>query len=153
MLPLSLPDNEDIVNFILTNYRNAKKIVEIGVGANPSIAKRIKLFLPNTKVIVTDIDREKLVYIKKAYPKLESVYDNILKPQMEVYIGADLIYSIRPPTELVSEIYTLSSRISCDVLIRPFFSEEGGYDYPKRYGWKFKSHGQATLYWLKREHF
>ncbi|MCK4952769.1 hypothetical protein KAS14_03210 [Candidatus Bathyarchaeota archaeon] len=152
MLPFSLPDNEDIVNFIVTNYGSAKKIVEIGVGANPLVAKRIKVCLPSTKVVVTDIDREKLIYTKKAYPELEPVYDNILRPQMEVYIGADLIYSLRPPTELVSEIFQLASRISCDVLIRPFFNEEGGYDYPKRHGWKFKSHGQAILYWLKRDH-
>lgn len=97
MLPFSLPDNEDIVNFIVTNYGSAKKIVEIGVGANPLVAKRIKVCLPSTKVVVTDIDREKLIYTKNAYPELEPVYDNILRPQMEVYIGADLIYSLRPP--------------------------------------------------------
>ncbi len=147
---MRLSDTEDLADFIAENYKNAEKIVEIGVGAYPWVAKRLKERLPNARVVVTDTDEEKLAYAKKVCPELEPVLDDILNPQVKVYEGADLIYSIRPPPELISEILKLVLKIGCGLLIRPYPGEEGGYDYPKRHGWRLVSHGRATFYWLKR---
>jgi len=148
---LKLSDTEDIADFIVKNYGSAKKIVEVGVGAYPWVAKIVKECLSNIIVVVTDVDGDKLASVRDVCPELVLASNNILKPQLKVYDGADLIYSLRPPTELVSEIFNLALRVGCDILIRPYSHEEGGYDYPKRLGWKYVSYRKAALYWLKRD--
>lgn len=150
--PLRLPDAEDLAHFIARNYNDAKRIVEIGVGAYPWVAKRVKELLPAAGVIVTDIDEDKIIQVRREYPTLEPVRDDVFEPLLKVYEGADLIYSIRPPTEMIPEILKLASRIGCDLLIRPYSDEEGGYDYPKRHGWRLTSYKRATFYWLKKSH-
>lgn len=148
---MELLDTEDLAHFIVENYRNAGKIVEVGVGAYPWVAKRLKEQLPDTTIIVTDVDTERLTQAKEACPGLELACDNVLEPRPEVYEGADLIYSIRPLPELVPEIFRLALRVGCDLLIRPYSDEEGGYDYPKSRGWRLTSRGRAFFYWLKKE--
>lgn len=147
---LKLRDTEDLVEFIAESYRKAKKIVEVGVGAYPWIAKGLKDRLRETKVVVTDTSKETLATIKKAFPELEVVYDDILKPRLAVYEKADLIYSSRPPAEIVYYILNLASEVGCDVLIRPYSDEEGGYGYPKEEGWRLKTHRRAVFYWLRK---
>ncbi len=150
-LPLKLLDTEDIVDFITLNYRNANTIIEVGVGVNPWISKLVKEILPKTRVIVTDIDKEKLIYVKKTCPNLELMHENILEPHLKIYYDANLVFSIRPPPELVHELFALSLRVGCDILVRPYSSEEGGYNYIKIRGWRFISHGRSSLYWLKKK--
>jgi len=67
---------------------------------------------------------------------------------MKVYEKTDLIYSLRPPPEMVREIMKLASKVGCDVLIRPYPDEEGGYSYPMSEGWRLITHGRAVFYWL-----
>jgi hypothetical protein len=148
---LELKDTRDLAQFIVKNYGDANKIIEIGVGAYPLVAKRLKRALPQTRVVVTDTNIEVLTCAKKIHPELDAVYDNLFKPRQNVYEGAELIYSIRPPFELVLEIVKLSLKIGCDVLIRPYSGEEGGYDYPKRHNWRLITHGKAIFYLLKNK--
>lgn len=50
---------------------------------------------------------------------LKAFIDDVLKPRIELYKSADLIYSIRPPSELIPKIIELSELVSSDVLIAP----------------------------------
>jgi uncharacterized UPF0146 family protein len=150
-LPLKLFDTEDIADFITLSYSDAETIIEVGVGVNPWVSKLVKERLPKTRVIVTDVDKEKLIYVRKLCPNLELMHENILEPHLKVYYDANLVFSIRPPPELVPELFRLSQRVGCNILIRPYSSEEGGYNYLKIHGWRFISHGQTSLYWLRKK--
>jgi len=144
---LTLLDAEDIVDFITSNYSNAKKIVEIGVGSLPSIAIPLKKRLPSTTVIVIDMDRTRIREIEQEHPELVAIKDDVFRPEYAIYRGASLIYSIRPPPELIPAISDLSKAMNTDVLIRPLSSEEAGFNFSPK--WKFVRHNKATLYWLK----
>jgi len=147
---MRLLDTWDIADFIARNYTLAEKIIEVGVGAYPWVAQKVKENLPDSLVVVTDTDREKLSHAQQVCSELTCVQDNILKPNLKVYAGADLIYSLRPPPELVSGIFTVALRVGCAVLIRPLSHEEDGYDFKKRQGWRLISHGRAILHWYSQ---
>lgn len=147
MLPI---EAEDLADFIVENYNGSDAIVEVGVGAYPLVAKHVKKRLPHTKIIVTDINKDWIKRAEKEHPSLKSIYDDAFKPELRVYEGVDLIYSIRPPIEMVFELFKLASKIGSDLLIRPYLNEEGDYDYPKEHGWRLIRHRRATLYMLKR---
>lgn len=49
--------------------------------------------------------------------------DDIFSPRMEIYEGASLLYSIRPPTEIQIAMGRLAAEIGADVLIRPLNDE------------------------------
>lgn len=146
---MELIDSKDIIDFIVNNYKNSKKIVEVMVGNHPWIAIGIKKRLPNVKLLVTDIDLEKLKKIKNEFPFLECVYDDITSPSLNLYKGASLIYAIRPPPELVNEIVKLGRIIKSDVLIRSYSDETCGFEFEKRKGWIKIKHGLAMLNLLK----
>lgn len=145
-----LRDTEDLVEFIVRNYGSAKKIVEVGVGSYPWIAEGIKERLPSTRIVVTDTNEETLTQVKKTCPEIDAVHDDVFNPDLKVYEKADLIYSLRPPPEIIHEILKLASKVRCDVLIRPYPNEEGGYSFTEREGWRLTSHGRATFYWLRK---
>jgi len=144
---LTLLDAEDIVDFITSNYSNAKKIVEIGVGSLPSVAIPVKKRLASATVIVVDVDRAKIREIEQEHPELVAIKDDVFRPEYAIYCGASLIYAIRPPPELIPAISDLSMAVNADVLIRPLSSEEAGFNFSPK--WNFVRHNKATLYWLK----
>ena len=148
---MQLLDTEDLVDFVIRNYNNVERIVEIGIGAYPYVAMYLKELLPSVHIIVTDIDRVKLATIKKECIELEPVYDDIFKPQWMFYAGADLLYSIRPPPEMIPEIMKLALKVGSDLLIRPLFNDEGDYDYPKQRGWRLTNYKRAIFYLLKKQ--
>lgn len=143
---MTLLDTEDIVDFITSNYSNAKKIVEIGVGSLPSVAIRVKKRLASTTVIIVDVDWIKIREIEQEHPELVAIKDDVFRPEYAIYRGASLIYAIRPPPELIPAISNLSMAVNTDVLIRPLSSEEAGFNFSPK--WKFVRHNKATLYWL-----
>ena len=144
---MTLLDTEDIVDFITSNYSNAKKIVEIGVGNLPSVAIPLKMRLTTTTVIVVDVDTTRIREIEQEHPELVATEDDVFQPEYAIYRGASLIYAIRPPPELIPAISKLSKAVNTDVLIRPLSSEEAGFNFSSK--WKFVRHNKATLYWLK----
>ena len=98
-------------------YPRARKIIEVGVGRSPYTLLQLRSLLPNVEIVATDIDQEVVRELNGMGVK--SLVDDIFEPDEEVYEGADLIYSIRPPFELIPRLAELGSRIGADILIIP----------------------------------
>jgi uncharacterized protein len=49
--------------------------------------------------------------------------DDIFSPRLELYLGASLLYSIRPPLEMQLAMGLLAAKIGADVLVRPLMDE------------------------------
>jgi uncharacterized protein len=101
----------EIADFILKNYSG--KIIEVGTGFAPEVALILSQHL---EVVATDIE-------KRIVKGLSIVGDNIFAPRKEIYLGASLLYSIRPPQEVQIAIGRLAKEIGADVLIRPLEDE------------------------------
>jgi uncharacterized protein len=101
----------EIGDFILRNYSG--KVVEIGTGFVPEVAM---LLSQKITIVATDKEMRHLdgLYIRK---------DDIFSPQKELYEGASLLYSIRPPIEIQLAMGRLAVEIGADVLIRPLKDE------------------------------
>ncbi len=126
-------DSDDIVKFIKENYFG--KVVEIGVGLNYNVATKLSEYV---KVIVSDI-----IDINQIDQKIRSIYvkDDISDPHLSIYMGASLIYSIRPPIEIQTDILNLADKVGSDTLIRPLGSEV-----VKDVRLKLKNFGRAAFY-------
>ena len=107
-----ISDYHDIAEYIKENYRN--RIIEVGVGSLPQVALALK---DNMDVIVTDIDEHK-------YPEIRFVRDDIFSPDIQIYMNASLIYSIRPPIDIQQAIASVAKEVNADLLIRPFGNEK-----------------------------
>lgn len=132
---MSIIGYEDIAGFIKKNYPHGSRIVEVGVGQHTEVATLIN---DHFEVICTDIFEagpEGVTYIK----------DDIFKPDMAVYEGASLIYSIRPPVDMQDCIAMVAKRAGADLLIRPFSSERADL---KKYFRNFKciNHKSAVFF-------
>ncbi|MBI5681439.1 MAG: hypothetical protein HZC47_11145 [Methanobacterium sp.] len=103
---------EDLAQYIINNYANANKIVEVGVGNFHKVALTLKENL-NSSIVMTDI---------KSISK-EVIQDDISNPDLKIYEGSSLIYSIRPQPELQPHIIKLAENIGADVIIKPFSTE------------------------------
>ena len=97
--------------YIVSRYRNA---VEIGIGHFPDIA--FDLLGRRVRVFATDITQFR-------YEGLKVIVDDITEPDIPVYQGSDLIYSIRPPMELVPYMKRIAGKISADLVVKPLSSE------------------------------
>lgn len=105
-------DYESIAEYILLNYRN--KVVEVGVGSLPHVALLLK---DKMDVIATDINLQD-------FPGIEFYKDDIFAPDLNIYKGASLIYSIRPPIDIQLAIAKIASLVGADIIIRPFSNEK-----------------------------
>jgi len=107
---MALRGSRDLAEFILMNYSG--KVVEVGAGNILDVA----LKLHSLEIVATD-SQERLI----GGMKVER--DDIFSPMKEIYRGASLIYSIRPPIELQIAMGELALEIGADVLIRPLEDE------------------------------
>ncbi|MBS7643052.1 hypothetical protein KEJ26_00450 [Candidatus Bathyarchaeota archaeon] len=144
-----LSDAYDIASYIVANYQKARKIVEIGIGKLPVIAIEIKKRLPTTLLLVVDINPITLEDIARKYPELVTVIDDVFNPDLSVYHDANLIYSIRPPAEMLPPLLKIAKQVKTDLIIRPT-ADESPYDFKE---FKLVNYGMATLYhyFAKRE--
>ena len=108
---------EVIAEYILRHY--AGKVVEIGIGHYPAVAVMLSEKLD---VVATD-SRE-----VRVPSKIKFIVDDIFDPDLRIYHGSSLIYSIRPPPELYKPLVSLAEKVGADCLIRPFANEapDGG---------------------------
>ena len=104
-----------LTEFIRNNY--ATTVVEGGCGRYSATAHALRSLF---KVTATDILEKEYIdrCLKPIYVK-----DDITRPDLSLYQGANLIYSIRPPLEIQQNIVDLSERLNADVLIKPLGSE------------------------------
>ena len=101
----------DLIDFISKKYRG--KIVEIGIGRYQEVARElIKL---GFNVVVTDVGR--------IQSDLKIIIDDVCNPRLEIYRGATLLYSIRPPYEIQRCILSLARKIGSDAIIVPLKNE------------------------------
>lgn len=115
---VSLKDVKPISEWISSHYGNAEKIVEIGVGKSTDVLLDLEKALPECELIGIDI-RESQV------PEgVRFEMDDVSEPDLDIYEGSDLIYSIRTPYELYKHILKLAKGVGADVLVKPLNSEE-----------------------------
>lgn len=132
---MSIIGYEDIAGFIKKNYPHGSRIVEVGVGGHPEVAR---LLQGEFEVICTDVTGS-------APEGIRYIRDDVFKPDLSVYEGASLIYSIRPPIDMQDSIAIIAKSVGADLLIRPFSSERADL---KKYFWNFKciNHKNAVFF-------
>ena len=108
----SMRGAEDLAGYIARNYRG--RVVEVGVGYYSQVAGL--LAAQGLQVILTDREERILAGLK-----VEK--DDIFSPRLELYRGAGLIYSIRPPLEMQLAMGVVAAKVEADVLIRPLMEE------------------------------
>lgn len=127
---------DDFADYILETAGDEKvKIAEVGIGKFDQIARKLSC-RKNITLIKTDI-----------LPKDSTVIrDDITNPNMELYEGTDIIYSIRPPSELQPHLASLAVKIGAQLIIKPLTNEDLN---TGRVKMKLKNHNRASFYILK----
>lgn len=105
---------DGLVDYISRKYQNT---VEIGIGHFPDVA--FALLRKGVNVFATDI---KPFY----YNSLEVIIDDITVPDFYLYLSVDLIYSLRPPPELIPYMVRVAKMVSADVIVKPLRSDYVG---------------------------
>lgn len=100
-----------IADYISSHY---KSVAEIGIGNFPDIALLLKK--RGLEVIATDIKEYN-------YKGLRFFIDDIFKPDLNIYKGIQLLYSIRPPNEFLIYMKKLAKDICSDLLLKPLSSD------------------------------
>ena len=110
-------------------------IAEIAVGKFDRIADELSK-KDNITLIKTDIS-----------PKDSTVImDDITNPNLKLYENVDLIYSIRPPSELQPLLVNLACEIDSQLIIKPLTNEDLNTGKVKM---KLKNFNRASFYILK----
>lgn len=120
-----------LVDYISSLY---KKAVEIGIGHYPDIA--YSLHKRGVEIFATDIKHFN-------YKGIKVVVDDITDPDFSIYRDVEIVYSIRPPLELVPYMHRLANIIHADLIVKPLTSDhiEG----------KLVKHGNTNFFiWKKR---
>jgi len=93
-------------DYIQRNYGHASLIVEVGVGAFSVVARNLESH-HKLNIVMTDIK-----------PSHNIILDDICHPNLKIYKGAQLIYSIRPPEELHPCLVKVSEAVKSDLIIK-----------------------------------
>lgn len=90
--------------YIAENYRSA---VEVGFGGKTTAAEIVQA--AGIPVLCTDVH---------AYPDgpVPAVVDDCVEPTVSLYC-VDVIYAIRPGTEIVPALIELASRVNADLIV------------------------------------
>ena len=108
--------------------------MEIAVGKFDGVYQYLKRN-ENIEIIKTDILPNDDEVIK----------DDITNPNLELYENADIIYSIRPPSELQPHIERLSRKVGGTFIIKPLCNEDLNISSHKV---KLKNYKKASFYIL-----
>ena len=127
---------QDFGEYILDEVGEKQvKIAEVAVGKFDKIARMLSE-KDNITLIKTDIQPADATVIK----------DDITNPNLELYRDVDLIYSIRPPSELQPYIIRLAQRIGAQLIIKPLTNEDLN---TGRVKMKLKNFKKASFYILR----
>ena len=111
------------------------KIAEVGVGKFDMIANMLSE-RENITLIKTDIDPKDSTVIK----------DDITNPDIDLYRDTDIIYSIRPPSELQPYLVDLALEVDSQLIIKPLTNEDLN---TGRVKMKLKNFRKASFYTLR----
>ncbi len=127
---------QDFGEYILSEAGTGRvKIAEVAVGKFDMISKMLEE-KENITLIRTDISPKDSTVIK----------DDITNPNLEIYEGTDIIYSIRPPSELQPHIVKLAEKVDAQLIIKPLTNEDLN---TGRVKMKLKNFGRASFYTLR----
>ena len=113
---------EQLVDWIKQNYTDAEKIIEVGVGHRIDVAARISEALPHAEIIVTDKDES---WVRSRKPgRIRAVADDVLFPNLNLYSGASLMYSLNPPGEIIPALEKVADRVGADLVVVPISDEQ-----------------------------
>jgi uncharacterized UPF0146 family protein len=96
----------EIGRYIAKHYRH---VVEVGVGNNFEAARVIHD--AGIMILCTDI-RE-----REPPGGIRFVRNDVTRPDMDLYRGADCIYAIRPGEEMMLPLVALASEVGADLLV------------------------------------
>ena len=127
---------QDFRDYIISESENKNvKIAEVGVGKFDKIADELSQ-KENITLIKTDIAPANDSIIK----------DDITNPNLDLYRDADIIYSIRPPSELQPHLVRLALRVDSQLIIKPLTNEDLN---TGRVKMKLKNFKKASFYILR----
>ena len=127
---------DDFAQYILSEAGDKNvKIAEVAVGRFDRIANCLAS-KDNITLIKTDIA-----------PKDETVIkDDITNPNLDLYRDVDIIYSIRPPSELQPYLVRLAVEIGSQLIIKPLTNEDLN---TRKVKMKLKNFKRASFYTLR----
>ncbi|MBM4128494.1 MAG: hypothetical protein FJ243_00055 [Nitrospira sp.] len=105
---------EGLVDYISGRYH---QVVEIGIGHAPDVA--FALLERGVEVFATDIR-------PFHYSGIYIIRDDITQPDTSRYREADLLYSLRPPPELVPYMVKIARTLSTHLIVKPLDTEHPG---------------------------
>ncbi|MBN1236486.1 MAG: hypothetical protein JW999_10650 [Methanotrichaceae archaeon] len=103
---------DDLAQFIARNYSG--RVVEVGAGYSLEVARALQA--RGQDVVLTDKE-------ERLSGSMRVEKDDIFSPRWELYRGASLLYSIRPPLEMQLAMGLLALELGADVLVRPLMDE------------------------------
>ena len=111
------------------------KIIEIGVGKYCGVYEFLNS-QDSIEIIKTDIN-----------PHDESVIkDDVCRPDLDLYKNSDIIYAIRPPSEIHPCLVKLAMEVKAQLIIKPLFNEDLNIENDKM---KLKNYKKASFYVLR----
>ena len=126
---------QSFAEYILSKCKkNPTKICEIGVGKFTQVFDYLNK-QDNVEIIKTDISPNDSSVIK----------DDVTKPDLKLYKNLDIIYSIRPPSELQPHIIDLALKTNTKLIIKPLFNEDIN---SKNIKLTLKNYNKASFYIL-----
>ena len=136
---------KEVAELIANLYPDAEKIVEIGVGSAPWVLLNLRKLLPKTILLAIDVDQDSIMKLREL--GLNAEIDDILNPRIELYQKSNLIYSIRPPMELINPMAKVAEKVGADILIFPL--SEDSYLYEFKSPWSKVDHPSILAFILK----
>lgn len=122
-----------LVGFVRENYTEGARLVEVGVGRRDDTARA--LVDAGFDVTATDTDEV------ETDERVEFARDDVTSPDISVYEGASLVYSLRPPYEIHEYIDRVARSVGADTLLFPLADEgtplERNFELVNRDGYAF----------------
>ena len=71
------------------------------------------------------------------------IEDDVFNPNMSIYENADILFSIRPPAEILDAIMKIRDKVNATLIIKPLFNEDLNIKTQKM---KLKNYNRASFY-------
>lgn len=88
------------------------------MGRVPQVLAELANKLPDCELVAIEV-RE-----VSAPEEVDLVRDDITDPEMDVYRGTDLLFSLRTPMELYPFLEAVAREVESDLMVKPVSSEE-----------------------------